>query len=77
MPVAAPKFWAVFWAKLPYFLSVLLGAAGTTIKVMLGALAVALTLGLVVALLKLAKLAPLRGVASWQVRAKIQPSRRD
>src|SRR5690348_17839493 len=64
MPVPAPNFWTVFWAKLPYFLSVLLGAAGTTVKVMLGALAVALTLGLVVALMKLAKFAPLRAIAN-------------
>ena len=64
MPVPVPAFWTVFWAKLPYFLSVLLGAAGTTVKVMLGALAVALTLGLVVALMKLAKFAPLRAIAN-------------
>ncbi|MGH7125201.1 MAG: amino acid ABC transporter permease [Stellaceae bacterium] len=64
MPVPAPNFWVVFWAKLPYFLSVLLGAAGTTIKVMIGALAVALTLGLVVALLKLARFKLLRGMAN-------------
>jgi polar amino acid transport system permease protein/cystine transport system permease protein len=60
-------FWAVFWSKLPYFLAVLLGAAGTTIKVMLGALAVALTLGLVVALMKLARLRLLRAVANVYV----------
>lgn len=64
MPVSAPNFWAVFWAKLPYFLSVLLGATGTTIKVMIGALAVALTLGLVLALLKLARFKLLRAVAN-------------
>ncbi len=64
MPVPVPAFWTVFWAKFPYFVSVLLGAAGTTVKVMLGALAVALTLGLVVALMKLAKFAPLRAIAN-------------
>ena len=57
-------FWAVFWSRLPYFLTVLLGAAGTTVKVMLGALAVALTLGLVVALMKLARMRPLRAIAN-------------
>ncbi len=42
----------------------LLGATGTTIKVMIGALAVALTLGLVLALQKLARFKLLRAVAN-------------
>jgi His/Glu/Gln/Arg/opine family amino acid ABC transporter permease subunit len=57
----------VISSKLSYFLTVLLGAAGTTVKVMLGALAVALCLGLVVALLKLARLAPLRIIANCYI----------
>lgn len=63
MPGSFAHFWVVFWDRLPYFLSVLLGAAGTTLKVMVGALAVALTLGLVLALLKLARLRLLRALA--------------
>jgi polar amino acid transport system permease protein/cystine transport system permease protein len=63
VPGSVAHFWIVFWDKFPYFLSVLLGAAGTTIKIMIGALAVALTLGLVVALLKLARFRPLRAIA--------------
>jgi His/Glu/Gln/Arg/opine family amino acid ABC transporter permease subunit len=64
MSQSAAHFWIVFWDKLPYFLSVLLGAAGTTLKVMIGALVVALSLGLAVALLKLARFAALRAIAS-------------
>jgi His/Glu/Gln/Arg/opine family amino acid ABC transporter permease subunit len=63
VPGSFVHFWVVFWDRLPYFLSVLLGAAGTTLKVMVGALAVALTLGLVLALLKLARLRLLRALA--------------
>jgi polar amino acid transport system permease protein/cystine transport system permease protein len=57
----------VISSKLSYFLTVLLGAAGTTVKVMLGALAVALCLGLVLALLKLARFAPLRIIANCYI----------
>jgi polar amino acid transport system permease protein/cystine transport system permease protein len=64
VPGSVAHFWIVFWDKLPYFLSVLLGAAGTTLKVMVGALAVALSLGLVLALLKLARFGFLRAIAN-------------
>jgi len=56
-------FWSVFWERLPYFLPILLGAAVMTVQVTLGALALALVLGMVVALLRISPLKPVRALA--------------
>jgi His/Glu/Gln/Arg/opine family amino acid ABC transporter permease subunit len=54
------EFWTKFWAWLPEVLPVLWAAAGMTIKVTIGALVVALLLGLAVALMRISPLRPLR-----------------
>jgi His/Glu/Gln/Arg/opine family amino acid ABC transporter permease subunit len=54
------EFWFSFFAHLPAFLPVLLRAAITTIQVTAGALAVALSLGMVIALMRISKLRILR-----------------
>ncbi|MFO1352374.1 MAG: amino acid ABC transporter permease [Gammaproteobacteria bacterium] len=48
-------FWLKFWEYLPQFLPILLWAALTTIQVTLGALALALTLGMGIALMRIAR----------------------
>lgn len=55
-----PEFWTKLWEWLPKILPVLLDASAMTIKVTLGALLVALALGLVVALMRLSPLRILR-----------------
>jgi His/Glu/Gln/Arg/opine family amino acid ABC transporter permease subunit len=57
------EFWAKFWEWLPEVLPVLWAAAGMTVRVTIGALIVALTLGLVVALMRISPLRPLRYIA--------------
>ena len=57
------EFWAKFWEWLPEVLPVLWAAAGMTVKVTIGALVVALLLGLAVALMRISPLRPLRYAA--------------
>lgn len=54
------EFWTRFFVHLPDFLPVLLRAAITTIEVTVGALAVALSLGMVIVLMRISKLWILR-----------------
>ncbi|MEX2010019.1 MAG: amino acid ABC transporter permease [Dongiaceae bacterium] len=60
-------FWAVMAERLPYFLPVLALGAVMTVKVTVGALAVALTAGLVVALMRISRLRLLRIVSTAYV----------
>src|SRR5438876_193916 len=60
-------FWEVMGQQAPYFLGVLLGGAVMTVEVTIGALFIALTLGLVVALLRISRLLPLRVIATIYV----------
>lgn len=52
------QFWQRFWEKLPYFLEVLVPAAGMTVLITAGAFVPAIVVGLLLALLQTAK-APL------------------
>ena len=64
--LAAPpmlEFWGKLWQWLPEILPVLWHATGMTVRVTLGALVVALLLGLVVALMRISPLRPLRYLA--------------
>ena len=60
-------FWAVMADRLPYFLPVLAAGAVMTVKVTVGALAFALTAGLVVALMRISRLRLLRVVSTAYV----------
>jgi His/Glu/Gln/Arg/opine family amino acid ABC transporter permease subunit len=57
------EFWAKLWHWLPEILPVLWHATGMTVRVTLGALVVALVLGLVVALMRISPVRPLRWLA--------------
>jgi His/Glu/Gln/Arg/opine family amino acid ABC transporter permease subunit len=57
------EFWAKLWAWLPEILPVLWFATGMTIRVTIGALAVALLLGLVIALMRISRVRPIRYIA--------------
>ncbi len=57
-------FWDIMWAKAPYFLPVLLSGAVTTVKVAIGALALALLLALFVALMRMSPLRLVRVAAA-------------
>jgi polar amino acid transport system permease protein/cystine transport system permease protein len=57
-------FWEIMFEQFPYFMPLLLRGAIMTVTVAVGALALALLLGLVVALLKMSPLRMLRGLAS-------------
>jgi polar amino acid transport system permease protein/cystine transport system permease protein len=61
-------FWERFWNNLPYFLEVLIPAAGTTVRIAGGALVLAIIAGLVLALLQTARIGIINGV----VRAYIE-----
>jgi len=60
-------FWDIMIAQFPYFMSVLLRGAVMTVTVAIGALAVALVLGLVVAFIKMSPFRILRFFASAYV----------
>ncbi len=49
-------FWERFWENLPYFLDVLIPAAGMTIRIAAGAFVVAIAFGLILALLQTVRL---------------------
>lgn len=53
-------FWVTFWDHLPEFLDVLVPAAGTTVLVALLSFALAIVVGLLLALLQTVRLGPLR-----------------
>ena len=57
------EFWVKLWQWSPEILPVLWHATGMTVQVTIGALAVALLLGLVVALMRISPLRPLRYLA--------------
>ncbi len=57
------EFWTKLWHWLPEILPVLWHATGMTVRVTAGALVVALLLGLVVALMRIARLRPIRWLA--------------
>ena len=57
------EFWVKLWQWLPEILPVLWHATAMTVRVTIGALAVALVLGLVVALMRISPLRPLRYLA--------------
>jgi len=57
-------FWEIMFEQFPYFMPLLLRGAIMTVTVAVGALALALLLGLVVALLKMSPLRMLHGLAS-------------
>jgi His/Glu/Gln/Arg/opine family amino acid ABC transporter permease subunit len=50
-------FWERFWANLPYFLDVLIPAAGMTVRIAAGAFVLAIAVGLVLALLQTVRIA--------------------
>jgi polar amino acid transport system permease protein/cystine transport system permease protein len=56
-------FWTKLWAWLPEILPVLWFATGMTIRVTIGALIVALLLGLVIALMRISRIRPIRWIA--------------
>ncbi len=57
------QFWTKLWQWLPEILPVLWHATGMTIRVTLGALVVALLLGLLIALMRISRLRPIRWLA--------------
>ena len=57
------EFWAKLWAWLPEILPVLWFATGMTVRVTLGALVVALLLGLVIALMRISRVRAVRWLA--------------
>jgi polar amino acid transport system permease protein len=57
------EFWIKLWHWLPEILPVLWHATGMTVRVTLGALVLALMLGLVVALMRISSLRPIRYLA--------------
>jgi polar amino acid transport system permease protein len=57
------EFWTKLWHWLPEILLVLWHATGMTVRVAAGALVVALLLGLLVALMRIARLRPIRWLA--------------
>lgn len=57
------EFWTKLWQWLPEILPVLWHATGMTIRVTLGALVVALLLGLLIALMRISRLRPIRWLA--------------
>jgi polar amino acid transport system permease protein/cystine transport system permease protein len=62
------QFWQRFWENLPYFLEVLIPAAGTTILITAGAFVLAVIVGLLLALLQTARIPVIHSV----VRAYIE-----
>src|SRR4051812_40758496 len=52
-------FWERLWQNLPYFLEVLIPAAGMTVRIAAGAFVLAIVAGLVLALLQTARVAPI------------------
>jgi His/Glu/Gln/Arg/opine family amino acid ABC transporter permease subunit len=60
-------FWEIMAERGPHFLAVLLGGAAMTVKVTIGALAIALTLGLVIALLCISRFRLFRTVGTIYV----------
>ncbi len=61
-------FWERFWENLPYFLEVLIPAAGMTVRIAAGAFVLAIVVGLVLALLQTVKL----GILTAVVRTYIE-----
>src|SRR3954470_8709640 len=55
-------FWERLWNNLPYFLEVLIPAAGMTVRIAAGAFVLAIVAGLVLALLQTARVAPISAV---------------
>ncbi len=56
------RFWERFWENLPYFLEVLIPAAGMTVRIAAGAFVLAIVVGLMLALLQTAKLPVINGI---------------
>ena len=61
------NFWSVMIERFPYFMSVLLGGLEMTITVAVGALVLALVLGLFVALLRMSRSRVLSVIAYWYI----------
>lgn len=55
-------FWERLWQNLPYFLEVLIPAAGMTVRIAAGSFVLAIVAGLVLALLQTARIPPLSAV---------------
>jgi polar amino acid transport system permease protein/cystine transport system permease protein len=55
------QFWQRFWEELPYFLDVLIPAAGMTVLITAGAFVLAVGVGLLLALLQTAKIPVIHG----------------
>jgi His/Glu/Gln/Arg/opine family amino acid ABC transporter permease subunit len=55
-------FWERFWENLPYFLEVLIPAAGMTVRIAAGAFVLAIVVGLLLALLQTARIAPITAI---------------
>jgi His/Glu/Gln/Arg/opine family amino acid ABC transporter permease subunit len=55
-------FWERLWQNLPYFLEVLIPAAGMTVRIAAGAFVLAIVAGLVLALLQTTRVAPITAV---------------
>ena len=62
------RFWERFWENLPYFLEVLIPAAGMTLRIAAGAFVLAIAVGLVLALLQTLRI----GVVTAAVRTYIE-----
>lgn len=61
-------FWERFWENLPYFLEILVPAAGMTVRIAAGAFVLAIVVGLVLALLQTLKI----GIITLIVRTYIE-----
>jgi polar amino acid transport system permease protein/cystine transport system permease protein len=55
-------FWERLWENLPYFLEVLIPAAGMTVRIAVGAFVLAIAAGLLLALLQTIKVAPVHAL---------------
>jgi polar amino acid transport system permease protein/cystine transport system permease protein len=55
-------FWDRFWENLPYFLEVLIPAAGMTVRIAAGAFVLAIVVGLILALLQTARIPIVHGL---------------
>jgi polar amino acid transport system permease protein/cystine transport system permease protein len=62
------QFWERFWENLPYFLEVLIPAAGMTVRIAAGAFVLAIVVGLVLALLQTLRI----GIITAAVRTYIE-----
>jgi His/Glu/Gln/Arg/opine family amino acid ABC transporter permease subunit len=60
-------FWERLWQNLPYFLEVLIPAAGMTVRIAAGAFALAIVAGLILALLQTTRVPPITGAVRTYV----------